>query len=187
MILRRFFVPDTPAGYRPGALLARIAAHDMPQLECGGVVGSEGVIRRGAHQIEVRERIRRDFLQHTSIAVFALGENDGSALSTAHHTGNIRRNGVRFEGDPVLSSRLNCPDVADALLPLDFTRFEVSGTPAAYRIEIETYGAAEVVLQLPRMRRYVPLGTEQSKHLFAAFDAVSSALNCDAPLEGAHS
>lgn len=176
MFLRRFFVPEAPPGYRPGSLLARIAARDLPRMECaaGEAVAT---LRASTGRIDVRERVRKDFLQHTALAVFGMGDAHGEARARARHTGALGRKGVRFEGDPLLSGVLTCPDVVAAVLPLDFTRLEVSGVPGAFRIEIETYGGAEVVLRLPRMRRYVPLGREQCEHLLGAFEAIAAALS----------
>ena len=176
MFLRRFFVPEMPPGYRPGSLLARIAMRDLPQMECAAGE-AKATIRASAGRIDVRERVRRDFLQHTALAVFGMGDAHGQARACARHTGTLGRKGVRFEGDPLLSRALGCPDVVTALLPLDFTRLEVSGIPGAFRIEIETYGGAEVVLRLPKMRRYVQLGRKQCELLLGAFEAIANALS----------
>ena len=178
MFLKSFFAPELPAGYRPGALLARIAERDLPEMECIEAKDAPAAaIPLKGQSIDVRERIKKDFLLHTTLAVFGLGDAEGPACATAHHTGGLKRTGVSFTGDQILTDPLSRPEVTDALLPLDFTRLEIFGTPAAFRIEIETYGGSEVVMRVPRTRRYVPLGPRQSHHLLLAFDAIAGALS----------
>lgn len=187
MLLQRFFVPEVPAGYQPGSLLAQIAKRDLPGMMCS--VGTpEATIDLQSSRIDVRERVKRVFFQHTTMTVYGLGRPKGTARAFAQHTGEFRRTGIRFKGDGVLVGRLDRTDVTDVLTPLDFTRLSISGMPGAFRVEIETYGGAEVVLRSPRVRRYVPMGQDQSTLLLEAFRVIAAALSNERPPnpEGGH-
>lgn len=173
--VREFFAPETPAGFWPGDLLAQIAERDLTQMEHSND-GSPGSIKTNGMIISVHERVRRDFLQHTAIAVFRMGRVEGNAKVRARHTGSMKRTGVRFEGEKKFVGALQSGDVIKTLLPLDFTRLEIFGTSEACGIEIETYGASRVVMRIPRVRRYVPLGSEQRAHLMKAFGVISKVL-----------
>lgn len=52
-----------------------------------------------------------------------------------------------------------------ALLPLDFKRCMLTRNEAGWQVEIEHFGASEVVNRLPSMRRYIRLTPEQRQAL----------------------
>lgn len=87
---------------------------------------------------------------------------------TLSHTGGLRRTGIDGKatkgGDSAAKvARLlgSDRDLAEALLPLDFTRFEVGGDPSGSRAQLELMGASHVAMALPPIRSYVHLYPDQ--------------------------
>lgn len=174
--IRRFFVPDHPAGYVPGELARLIAERDLPLVECSGD-GTPSSLRCKAGEILLRERVKRNFLQYTAIPVFTMGVAEGNLKAAVRHEGFANRTGLEVTGDEELAAPLRRPEVAEILMPLDFTRLELSGSPTGIHIEIETFGAAQVIMRIPRVRRYVSLGKIQSQLLVRAFEAIAGSFS----------
>lgn len=120
---------------------------------------------------EVASRLEKRFLGRTEVAVFraavevTLSEKSVIAL---RHTGGLKRTGVTavaVEGGEsaqrVATALASDHDLAEALMPLDFTRFEVIGGSTGCRVEVELVGASHVAMALPPMRSYVRLYPDQ--------------------------
>lgn len=131
---------------------------------------------------EVGSRIEKRFLGRTEIAVFraaidlSLPEESIVAL---RHTGGLKRTGVTAvlveggePGEVVATALANDADLAEALMPLDFTRFEVIAGTAGCHVEVELMGASHVAIALPPIRSYVHLHPEQREALTRGLEAV---------------
>lgn len=132
--------------------------------------------------MEVASRIEKRFLGRTEIAVFrsdidvSLPEESIVAL---RHTGGLKRTGVTavlVEGDEsgqrVAAALASEQSLAEALMPLDFTRFEVIGGPAGCRAEVELMGASHVAIALPPIRSYVHLYPDQLEAMTGGLEVV---------------
>jgi hypothetical protein len=165
------------SGYLPGRLLTRLQ-HDLREFDrqdtgCGAARFSTAT---GAMAFAVREIVDRHFLMHTVIAQF---EYSVPALSPAgshirvRHRGALTRRGLEFEaaaGNSAAVPALQADaELAAALMPLDFTRCEILSEPSGWRIELQHYGASEVVGRIPSLSRYIPLIEPQRESLLAAF------------------
>lgn len=95
------------------------------------------------------------------------------------HTGALRRRGVAFQLAPrspaacePLRRRLQADDrLTAALMPLDFTHCRIIAQHDALELRLRHFAASEVVGQLPRFRRYVPLHAAQRDALLATLRA----------------
>lgn len=95
------------------------------------------------------------------------------------HTGALRRVGLAYL--PAPRSAPSCEPLrlrlqADAalrtaLMPLDFTHCRIDAQKHAIELRLRHFAASEVVGQLPRFRRYVPLHAAQRDALLATFRA----------------
>jgi hypothetical protein len=131
---------------------------------------------------ELASRIEKRFLGRTEIAVFRAGIDlspPGEATVALRHTGGLKRTGVTavlVEGDEygerVASALATDPGVAEALMPLDFTRFEVLSDPIGCRAEVELMGASLVAIALPPIRSYVHLYPDQRAAMLSGLEAV---------------
>jgi hypothetical protein len=122
---------------------------------------------------DVREIVDRHFLMHTVIAQFEFliaAPGPASSRIRVRHRGALRRQGIEFEGNGHEVTALQRDgDLAAALMPLDFTRCAILGAPSGWRIELQHYGASEVVGRIPALSRYVPLIASQRESMLAAF------------------
>ena len=167
----------------PSARLVALIEGDLAgyRRETGG----EGWVRfvpagEGA-ALEVVSRIEKRFLGRTEVAVFRTDIDVSSAESIValRHTGALKRTGVTavlVEGDEsgqraaaALSSDRR---LAEALMPLDFTRFDVIFGPAGCRAEVELMGASHVATALPPMRSYVHLYSDQREAMTRGLEEV---------------
>jgi hypothetical protein len=170
------------SGYLPGRLLTRLHRdlRDFDRQDTG-----DGLARfsTSAMAFAVREIVDRNFLMHTVIAQF---EYSVAAPSPARshirvrHRGALTRRGIEFDvaaGDAAAIHALQADDeLAAALMPLDFTRCELLSEPSGWRIELQHYGASEVVGRIPALSRYVPLIDSQRESLLASFRGFARAL-----------
>lgn len=176
-----------PRSYRAGRLL-RLLAADLPGhwVEQAGAARARFVPVNGGPVIEVRERVDRRFLGHNEIAQFEArtpAPTMGAARLALRHTGRMRRDGIRvsvLEGDEKASvlARAIESDVAfvAAVLPLDFTRFELRSGAGEWLSTVELMGASFVSMALPPMRSYVRLHVDQREALVDSFAALSSVI-----------
>jgi len=100
----------------------------------------------------------------------------GDARIRLTHRGAWRRNGLNWKilrGERALLqpllARLDADDILyTALMALDFHIFELIQDENGWRVETEPYGASEVVVRFPAMRRYIRLTREQARYLVNA-------------------
>jgi hypothetical protein len=131
-------------------------------------------------------RVEKRFLGRTEIAVFRAGIDTSlpeEAIVALRHTGGLKRTGVTAvlleggdRGAAVASALATDPGLAQALMPLDFTRFEVFCGPAGCRAEVELMGASLVAMALPPIRSYVHLYPDQRDAMISGFEAVRRVL-----------
>jgi len=131
---------------------------------------------------ELASRVERRFLGRTEVAVFRadidLSSPEESTVAL-RHTGGLKRTGVTavlVEGDEsgqrVAAVLASDRRLAEALMPLDFTRFEVICGPAGCRAEVELMGASHVAIALPPIRSYVHLYPDQREAMTRGLEAV---------------
>jgi len=100
----------------------------------------------------------------------------GAARIVLTHRGAWRRSGLNWRikrGESAvlqaLLARLDADETLHAaLMALDFHVFELIQDENGWRVETEPYGASEVVVRFPAMRRYIRLTREQAQHLVNA-------------------
>lgn len=133
---------------------------------------------------EVGQREERRFLGRTTIATFHATHpgSDTQGAIELRHTGRHNRTGVEARvsnGDSAthdLAARIESDEgLVKAILPLDFTRFELRSDESEWRSTVELMGATLVGIALPPIRSYVRLYPDQLEALtgtFAALDRV---------------
>ncbi|MEE1888661.1 DUF3156 family protein [Pseudomonas carassii] len=176
--LERLTGPRAPAGYRPGATLARL------RQNLGLADVRSFTYREDGPAIEVRERTESHLLMHLVMCEFILRVpacGQGTLRTEVHHTGALRRTGVACRlrgGDRALFEALEIRFAAlhAILMPLDFKRLTIDCQDGQWQVTLEHMGASEVVNRMPALRRYIPLDVEQRKHLWQAFDALERML-----------
>lgn len=131
---------------------------------------------------DVASRVERRFLGRTEIAVFgvdldvAFGEEGTIEI---RHTGRLKRTGVTTlmgkggkSVQHLASALASDGQVAQALQPLDFTRFDILLDPERCRLEIQLMGASHVAVALPPIRSYVHLHHDQRQAMIAGIGEV---------------
>jgi len=169
-----------PRGYMPGATLARVA-HDLNGLRAEPLSPERWRFdQSGASwHFDVLERVSPQFLMHIVSNRFIMpvaNSEAGEARIRLTHRGAWRRNGLNWtikRGEPArvqpLLTRLNADEpLYAALMALDFHLFELVQDQNGWRVETEPYGASEVVVRFPAMRRYIRLTREQAQYLVNA-------------------
>jgi hypothetical protein len=170
------------SAYWPGRLLARLHG-DLREFERRDTGCGAAQFSTAATTFAVREVVDRHFLMHTVVAQFEYAVHapaPGRSHIRVRHRGMLTRCGIEFESrsadaGPVQALRADA-ELATALMPLDFTRCELFGNPAGWRIELQHYGASEVVGRIPSLSRYVPLIASQRESLLAAFEGFERVL-----------
>lgn len=179
-----------PAGYRPGALLAKVR-QDLARLEYEAVDDTRARFRCPDLRLDffAEERVQAQFLMHVVTTNFSHGFpcDDGSpARIRIRHRGAWTRQGLECviaegcEDAPVQQTarRLSTDAaLAAAMLPLDFTDFELERQPTRWVANVVHYGASEVVYRFPATRRYVRLVPEQSRAILQTFARLSKLLS----------
>ena len=172
---------------RPGPPSSRLAG--LVEGELSGYrreTGDEGRVRfvpvGNGPVFELASRIEKRFLGRTEIAVFRAGIDVSlpeESIVALRHTGGLKRTGVTavvVEGgesaERVASALANDRDLVQALMPLDFTRFEVICGPAGCRAEVELMGASHVAVALPPIRSYIHLYPDQRDAMTRGLEAV---------------
>lgn len=185
--LERLTGPRAPAGYRPGATLARLQ-RNLGMTDVRSAVSMlTFTYRQDGPVIEVRERTESHLLMHLVMCEFSLSvpaSGQGTVQLDMHHRGALRRNGLACRqrgGDKALFERLQARIGSDnalqaALMPLDFKRLSIGCEGDQWRVSLEHMGASEVVNRVPAFRRYIPLSVEQRGHLWQAFEALQRIL-----------
>lgn len=136
--------------------------------------------------LEVVSRVERRFLGRTEIAVFRADLDLSLPVPCTvevRHTGGFKRSGVTAvateggePGQRLATALTSDRRLGEALLPLDFTRFEVIGDPAGTRVEVELMGASHVAIALPPIRSYVHLYPDQREAMTKGIAEVRRAL-----------
>lgn len=175
--------PRFPRSYKEGRLL-RLLAGDLPGhwVEQASARQARFVPVNGGPVIEVTERVDRRFLGHNEIAQFEVRAPTSGAESARlqiRHTGRMRRNGVKVmvaEGSESVRALATAIEghspFVTAVLPLDFTRFEVRRESEQWVAVVELMGASFVSLALPPMRSYIRLHPDQRAALVDSFAAL---------------
>lgn len=180
-----------------GPLRRRVSKPGPPSSRLAGLVGGElpghrreagddGRVRfvpvgKGA-TFELASRTEKRFLGRTEIAVFRVGIDRSlpeESTVALRHTGGLKRTGVTAVpvsgGEPeerVASALAADRRLAETVMPLDFTRFEVICGPTGCRAEVELMGASHVAIALPPIRSYVHLYPDQREAMMQGLEAV---------------
>jgi hypothetical protein len=108
--------------------------------------------------------------------------SDGSRIELSH-TGGLKRSGVTATvlegGDAAIRIAENLASdrrQSDALLPLDFTRFEIQGDLSGCRARVELMGASHVAIALPPIRSYIHLYPDQLEAMMTGFEELRRVL-----------
>jgi hypothetical protein len=135
---------------------------------------------------DVVSRVERRFLGRTEIAVFGVDLDvafGDEGMIVMRHTGRLTRTGVTTlvlnGGESVqhLASALASDrHVAEALQPLDFTRFEISLGVDLCRVELELMGASHVAIALPPIRSYVHLHPDQREAMISGIEEIDQVI-----------
>jgi hypothetical protein len=132
--------------------------------------------------LELASRVEKRFLGRTEIAIFRAGFDISSpeeSIVALKHTGGLKRTGVTAvlveggeSGERVAAALATDPSLAESIMPLDFTRFEVICDPAGCRAEVELMGASHVAIALPPIRSYVHLYPDQREAMTRGLEEV---------------
>ena len=166
----------------PSSRLLTLLAGDLPGHRRKS--GDDGRVRfvpvDGGLTLVLSSRIEKRFLGRTEVAVFeadlGLSMPEKSAIEL-RHTGRLRRTGLEavvIEGGlparRVAGAMATDPELSQALLPLDFTRFELHGDPAGCIARVELMGASHVAIALPPIRSYVHLHRDQREAMLSGLE-----------------
>ncbi|ROM69957.1 hypothetical protein BK654_29140 [Pseudomonas brassicacearum] len=183
-----FSAQRAPAGYRPGVTLELLRRNlGLARFEVSGPTTATVVTDDGSLQLEIVERTESQLLMHLVMTEFVLrvpASREGMARLEVHHSGAVRRNGIRCrqrDGEAGLSTRLKAAIEADsalhqALMPLDFKRLRIDLQGRQWCVRLEHMGGSEVVNRMPAFRRYIPLSREQRSALLAALSGLQRVL-----------
>lgn len=172
----------------PSSRLVTLLEGDLPGYR--RETGDDGRIRfvptDDGFVLEVASRIEKRFLGRTEVAVF---ESDvgrslpEKATIELKHTGGIKRSGVTaalIEGGDaaqrVTEALASDARLADAVLSLDFTRFEILGDRIGCRARVELMGASHVAIALPPVRSYIHLYPDQREAMARGFAEIRRVL-----------
>jgi hypothetical protein len=172
---------------RPGLPSARLAG--LVGSEMSGFrreTGEDGRVRfvpvGDGPVLELASRVEKRFLGRTEIAVFRVPidlDLPEETTVAVRHTGGLKRTGVTAvlvqggePGERVASALAADAGLAKALLPLDFTRFEIFCEPAGCRVEVELMGATHVAIALPPIRSYIHLYPDQLEAMIRGLEEV---------------
>jgi hypothetical protein len=172
----------------PSARLAGLIEGDLGgyRREAGGGARVRFVPVGEGPVIDVVSRIEKRFLGRTETAVFE-ADLDGSlpeeSTIALKHTGGLKRSGVTAVvvdgGDAaqsVAEALASDRKLTEALLPLDFTRFEVHGDATGCRARVELIGASHVAIALPPIRSYVHLYPDQREAMVTGLEEAARVL-----------
>jgi Protein of unknown function (DUF3156) len=178
-----------PAGYRPGALIAKVR-QDLARLEYEALDETRARFRCPDLRLDflAEERVHAQFLMHVVSTKFShhLSCEGGSpAHIRLRHRGAWTRRGIECvitQGREDASTqetahRLSTDaPLAAAMLALDFTDFELERQAIGWVANLAHYGASEVVYRFPATRQYVRLSPEQQHALLHTFARLSQLL-----------
>jgi hypothetical protein len=176
-----------PMGYCPGALIAKLR-QDLGSLEYEAVDDARACFRCPDLRLDflVEERVHAQFLMHvvtTTFMHYVPYDGGSPAHIRIRHRGAWTRQGLEcvitqgVEDAAVreIARQLSTDaGLAAALLPLDFTDFDLERQPTRWVASLVHYGASEVVYRFPATRRYVRLVPEQLQAILQAFSRLSN-------------
>ena len=178
-----------PAGYRPGALLAKLR-QDLARLEYEPVDDARARFRCTDLGLDflAEERVHAQFLMHVVTTSFSYQlpcEGGEPARIRLRHRGAWTRQGLEClvaDGAEDVSIQEAARRLASdarllaAMRPLDFTDFELERQATGWVAKLVHYGASEVVYRFPSTRQYVRLVPEQLQALLQTFARLSDVL-----------
>ena len=166
-----------------GRLLNQLR-NDLGGLEFVAMAPGAGEFRCAADGLvfQVQEHLdARLLLQIVSVDFILQVPNVDGCLGQilVRHTGLVRRSGVAYlpasgaaDSCEPLIVRLQADDrLRAALMPLDFTHCRIQAGKSCLELRLRHFAGSEVVGQLPRFRRYVPLHATQRDAVLATFRA----------------
>ncbi|VVP45942.1 hypothetical protein PS850_05150 [Pseudomonas fluorescens] len=168
-----FSARRAPSGYRPGVTLEYLRRNlGLENFNATGPATAVLFLEENDLQVGIVERTESQLLMHLVMTEFLIkvpASEQGNARFDLHHSGTIRRAGLRCRqrtGDPSLSARLEAALLADqalhqALMALDFKRLKIDLDGHEWRVRLEHMGGSEVVNRMPAFRRYIALSREQ--------------------------
>ncbi|SEN99786.1 Protein of unknown function [Pseudomonas sp. NFACC39-1] len=187
--LSELFSPRrAPAGYRPGVTLEHLRRNlGLASFEQTAPTAARVSLDDGGLQLEIVERTESQLLMHLVMTEFVLrvpATREGVASFELHHTGSVRRTGIRCRqrvGDAALLAGLQAGLEADsglqqALMPLDFKRLRIDLQARQWCLRLEHMGGSEVVNRMPAFRRYIALNREQRDWLLGALSGLQRVL-----------
>lgn len=173
-----FSTRRAPAGYRPGVTLEHLRRNlGLACFEQVESTAARASLEDGSLQLEIVECTESQLLMHMVMTEFVIqvpALQEGAASFEVHHSGTIRRTGLRCRqhaGDSALLVRLQARlkedrELYQALMPLDFKRLRIDRVARQWRVRLEHMGGSEVVSRMPAFRRYIALSHEQRDGLF---------------------
>jgi hypothetical protein len=183
-----FSAHRAPAGYRPGVTLEHLRRNlGLASFEQTELTVARASLDDGGLQLEIVERTESQLLMHVVMTEFVLrvpATREGMASFELHHTGSVRRTGIRCRqraGDTALLAGLQAGLQADsvlhqALMPLDFKRLRIDLQARQWCVRLEHMGGSEVVNRMPAFRRYIALSREQRDWLHESLSGLQRVL-----------
>jgi hypothetical protein len=175
-----FSAQRTPAGYRPGVTLEHVRRNlGLVRFEQTGPTAARATLDDESLHLEIVERTESQLLMHLVMTEFVIrvpASRAGIASIELHHTGAVRRTGIRCRqrgGDSALLAEVQAGLQADsalyqALMPLDFKRLRIELQGHQWCVRLEHMGGSEVVNRMPALRRYIALSRDQRTGLLDA-------------------
>jgi len=179
-----------PASYRRGSLLAKL------RLDCAGLEFEPDDDTRGRFRCEktrlelvAEECVESRFLMHIVTTRFSCPiacEGGAPAILRIRHRGNWKRTGLECavirgaENDEIrqAAGQLEANvSLNSAMLPLDFTQFELHRAASGWIAALVHYGASEVVYHFPATRQYVRLAPGQLQGILKTFACLRDLLS----------
>lgn len=172
-----FSAQRAPAGYRPGVTLEYLRRNlGLASFTSTGPAKAVIFLEEVDLQVEIVERTESQLLMHLVMTEFMIkvpASEQGSASFDLHHSGSIRRKGLRCKqqsGEPAVLSRLEAGLQEDhalhqSLMLLDFKRLKIDLNGHEWHVRLEHMGGSEVVNRMPAFRRYITLSGVQRREL----------------------
>ncbi|WP_223462135.1 DUF3156 family protein [Pseudomonas sp. GL-RE-19] len=173
-----FSAQRAPAGYRPGVTLEYLRRNlGRASFTSTGPAKAMLFLEEIGLEVEIVERTESQLLMHMVMTEFMItlpASEEGNARFDLHHSGPIRRTGLRCKqrsGEPAVLAGLQGALQADqglhqALMLLDFKRLRIDLDGRRWHVRIEHMGGSEVVNRMPSFRRYIALSGVQRDVLF---------------------
>lgn len=183
-----FSAKRAPAGYRPGVTLEHVRRNlGLARFEQTGSTEARVALDDDSLHLEIVERTESQLLMHLVMTEFVLrvpASREGMASFELHHTGAVRRTGIRCRqriADTPLLADLQARLQADgalhqALMPLDFKRLRIDLQGRQWCVRLEHMGGSEVVNRMPAFRRYIALSADQRVWLLEALSGLQRVL-----------